>query len=74
MNTAGPTRLHLPLKSNKGGDRPELATGTAPETAWEIYNKKAARIDKEMVKDWNDSLTVLLVFVSLERSTSTTMA
>lgn len=34
------------------------------ETAWEIYNRRAAAVDKEMIKHWNDSLNTLLIFVS----------
>lgn len=37
---------------------------TAPATAWEIYNSRAAVIDRELIKDWNASLNTLLVFVS----------
>jgi hypothetical protein len=37
---------------------------TEETTAWEIYNHKAAEIDREMIKDWNDSLNTLLIFVS----------
>jgi hypothetical protein len=33
-------------------------------TAWEIYNHRASEIDREMIKDWNDSLNTLLIFVS----------
>lgn len=35
-----------------------------PETAWEIYNTRATVYDKELIKDWNDSLNTLLIFVS----------
>jgi hypothetical protein len=37
---------------------------TKETTAWEIYNHKASGIDKEMIKDWNDNLNTLLIFVS----------
>jgi hypothetical protein len=47
--------------SNKPGE--PLAV-TKETTAWEIYNHKASGIDKEMIKDWNDSLNTLLIFVS----------
>ena len=33
-------------------------------TAWEVYNSRALMIDRELVKDWNDSLNTLLIFVS----------
>jgi hypothetical protein len=32
-------------------------------TAWEIYNLKTSKIDKELIKDWNDALYTLLIFV-----------
>ncbi|PVG03047.1 hypothetical protein CPB86DRAFT_750146 [Serendipita vermifera] len=38
---------------------------TEETTAWEIYNSKAAQIDRERVKDWNDSLNTLLIFAAL---------
>ncbi|PVG04035.1 hypothetical protein CPB86DRAFT_868804 [Serendipita vermifera] len=34
-------------------------------TAWEIYNHKASEVDREMIKDWNDSLNNLLIFAAL---------
>jgi hypothetical protein len=37
---------------------------TKDTTAWEIYNHKASEVDREMIKDWNDSLNTLLIFVS----------
>jgi hypothetical protein len=37
---------------------------TKDTTVWEIYNHKASEIDREMIKDWNDSLSTLLIFVS----------
>lgn len=33
-------------------------------TAWEIYNHKATEIDTELIKDWNENLNLLLIFVS----------
>jgi hypothetical protein len=33
-------------------------------TAWEVYNDRALETDKERIKDWNDSLNTLLIFVS----------
>ncbi|PVF90868.1 hypothetical protein CPB86DRAFT_720345, partial [Serendipita vermifera] len=32
---------------------------------WEIYNHKASEIDRELIKDWNDSLNTLLIFAAL---------
>jgi hypothetical protein len=37
---------------------------TEETTAWEIYNHKATEIDRELIKDWNDSLNTLLILVS----------
>ncbi|PVF96427.1 hypothetical protein CPB86DRAFT_762266 [Serendipita vermifera] len=38
---------------------------TDKTTAWEIYNHKASEVDREMIKDWNDSLNTLLIFTAL---------
>ncbi|PVF97761.1 hypothetical protein CPB86DRAFT_759745 [Serendipita vermifera] len=38
---------------------------TSETTAWEIYNHKVAEVDREMIKDWNDSLNTLLIFTAL---------
>jgi hypothetical protein len=46
---------------NKPGEPLVVAKDT---TAWEIYNHKASEVDREMIKDWNDSLNTLLIFVS----------
>jgi Family of unknown function (DUF6535) len=32
-------------------------------TAWEIYNNRATKTDTELIKDCNDSLNTLLIFV-----------
>jgi hypothetical protein len=42
----------------------EIENTSSEDTAWEIYNRKAALYDRELVKDWNDSLNTLLIFVS----------
>jgi hypothetical protein len=36
---------------------------TSETTTWELYNHKAGQIDRELIKDWNDSLNTLLIFV-----------
>jgi hypothetical protein len=57
-----PTNLFgLGRNPNRSGD-PHVVTKDT--TAWEIYNHKASEIDREMIKDWNDSLNTLLIFVS----------
>ena len=33
-------------------------------TAWDVYNNEARKVDNELVKDWTASLNFLLVFVS----------
>ncbi|PVF97754.1 hypothetical protein CPB86DRAFT_734344, partial [Serendipita vermifera] len=38
---------------------------TEETTAWEIYNHKASESDRELIKDWNDSLNTLLIFTAL---------
>jgi hypothetical protein len=54
-------RFKLGRNSNRPGD-PLVVTKDMK--AWEIYNHKASEIDREMTKDWNDSLNTLLIFVS----------
>lgn len=34
-------------------------------TAWEVYNKRALIVDRELIKDWNDTLNTLLIFVRI---------
>ncbi|CAG8452974.1 9391_t:CDS:2, partial [Acaulospora colombiana] len=41
---------------------------TEATTAWEIYNHKASEVDREMVKDWNDSLNTILIFLTWLRT------
>lgn len=36
---------------------------TQDTTVWEICNHEAENIDRERIKDWNDSLNTLLIFV-----------
>lgn len=55
--------LGIPNKRTTTGDGVGIGNNI-PATAWEIYNKRAATYDKELIKDWNDSLNTLLVFVS----------
>lgn len=43
----------------------EFFHGTLKEnSAWDIYNNEARKVDNELVKDWTSSLNFLLVFVS----------
>lgn len=34
-----------------------------PETGWDIYNNINGKADQELIKEWNDTLNSLLVFV-----------
>ncbi len=36
---------------------------TQDTSIWEIYNNEAEIVDRECIKDWNDSLNTLLIFV-----------
>lgn len=52
--------------------RPDPNEKTEPklpqvQTAWDYYNKKAKIHDNETIKDWNETLSNLLIFVSLPR-------
>jgi hypothetical protein len=38
---------------------------TRDTSIWEIYNHEAEIVDRERIKDWNDSLNTLLIFVSI---------
>ncbi|PVF92405.1 hypothetical protein CPB86DRAFT_877906 [Serendipita vermifera] len=38
---------------------------TDKTAVWKIYNHKASEVDREMIKDWNDSLNTLLIFTAL---------
>jgi hypothetical protein len=58
-----------PFKGGEGSESHRQYTNLkikrrAPETAWEAYNHRAAIYDKELIKDWNESLNTLLIFVS----------
>ena len=35
----------------------------AEKTVWEVYNERADIADKELLRDWNESLNTLLIFV-----------
>jgi hypothetical protein len=54
-------RFGIAREARKPGE-PMNVTGNT--TVWEVYNHKAAEVDREMIKDWNDSLNTLLIFVS----------
>lgn len=33
-------------------------------SVWDLYNKKALQVDRELIQDWTGTLNNLLVFVS----------
>jgi len=35
------------------------------KSVWDIYNNLADVRDSELIKDWNDTLNFLLIFVSI---------
>ncbi|CAG7848779.1 SubName: Full=Uncharacterized protein {ECO:0000313/EMBL:CCA71748.1} [Serendipita indica DSM 11827] len=37
----------------------------ADKTVWHTYNERADIVDRELIKDWNDSLNTLLIFGAL---------
>ncbi|PVF97755.1 hypothetical protein CPB86DRAFT_706511, partial [Serendipita vermifera] len=49
----------------------ESTTTFESKTSWEIYNHKANEIDRELIKDWNESLNLLLIFTALYSSVLT---
>jgi hypothetical protein len=57
----GPTGVQVPHVDIDG----EYIHGMVKEnTAWDVYNNEARKVDNELVKDWTSSLNFLLVFVS----------
>jgi hypothetical protein len=45
---------------------------TPPQTTpWELYNERAHIYDRETLKEWEDNLSILLVFVSFTVSVVT---
>lgn len=58
---SGPIQqLKTSSSSNLKADSKERET-----TAWEIYNKRSLIVDRELIKDWNDGLNTLLIFVRI---------
>lgn len=84
---SGPERKGTAVDAANGEPGRSLLTDEAPEkglldkrgtagrfkeeTAWDIYNSEAKKVDEELVKDWIASLNSLLVFVSLLKQTCT---
>jgi hypothetical protein len=49
-----------------GGAKPRDSLEVKPDTSvWEIYNYHAEQVDSEVVNSCTDTLTTLLIFVSL---------
>lgn len=42
------------------------ALAATEHSIWDVYNNVADMEDDELIKDWNDSLNFLLVFVSID--------
>jgi hypothetical protein len=40
------------------------AAPTRGATPWELYNEKAKLYDREMLREWDENLSILLIFVS----------
>lgn len=58
----------LPTVHNVERNNTMFGDGNGPpprKTPWELYNDKASLYDREMLKEWDDNLSILLVFVSL---------
>jgi hypothetical protein len=49
---------------NPGLDGEYLYGMVKENSAWDVYNNEARKVDNELVKDWTASLNFLLVFVS----------
>jgi hypothetical protein len=46
----------------------EVVDATQPSTTttpWELYNDKAAALDRDMLKQWDNDLSTLLIFVCI---------
>jgi hypothetical protein len=57
-------RFGIAREARKSGEPLNVTENT---TVWEIYNHKATKADREMIKDWNDSLNTLIIFVSCNK-------
>ncbi|PVG00277.1 hypothetical protein CPB86DRAFT_813317 [Serendipita vermifera] len=53
------------IGQGKGHTQQESLPVDKEISAWELYNKKASNIDKEDIREWNDSLNTLLIFAAL---------
>ncbi|PVF95192.1 hypothetical protein CPB86DRAFT_764425, partial [Serendipita vermifera] len=58
-----PPKLFRRIKRPQRPGEPLVVDENA--TVWEIYNHKAGDVDREFIKDWNDSLYTLLIFAAL---------
>ncbi|CCA71747.1 hypothetical protein PIIN_05682 [Serendipita indica DSM 11827] len=56
------TRLGIPLRERK--PRSKTNNNKVEKTAWEIYNERAENMDRDLTRDWHESLGTLLTFVS----------
>jgi len=55
-----------PVNRGMPAGKDTMAAQSPPEqTPWQLYNEKAINYDREMIKEWEDDLSILLLFVSL---------
>lgn len=54
----------IPTVSQRLHDNPPNATDPLSVTAWDLYNYNASTLDRGIIKDWTETLSFLLVFVS----------
>ena len=63
-----PSEITAEPKEDPVQEQTNDATPAAPvekqPSPWEQYNDKARRYDREMLKEWEENLSILLVFVS----------
>jgi hypothetical protein len=64
------TNLKTRILGPKGERRRFESTSLATEetTVWDIYNRRATEMDRELVRDWNENLNTLLIFVNMFRN------
>jgi hypothetical protein len=56
-----PATVGMPAEKDTTVPAAEIPSGQTP---WQLYNEKAMIYDREMLKEWEDNLSLLLVFVS----------
>jgi hypothetical protein len=62
-----PSRINTDPSSQKNEDNvfdPNVSNDRPKKSPWELYNERASIYDRETLKEWEDTLSILLVFVS----------